>query len=69
MIRKNGLAYCPIYKAASTSMLHWLLNLAGVSGQMIRQSSKQISDQARQYYPSIDYPLADKVSKIHIKQL
>lgn len=58
---KKKLAYCPIYKAASTSMLQWLLKMQGVSPQDIRKSGRQISDIARRFYPSIDYPHADRV--------
>lgn len=54
--------YCPVYKAASTSMLHWLLKMKGVdSSSIIEKTHRQISDISRQYYPSLDYPEADQV--------
>ena len=37
--------------------------MKGVTSDDILRSGKQISDVARQYYPSIDYPEADKVLK------
>ena len=39
-------------------MLHWLLRVKGVTNP---DPKKQISDVARQNYPSVDYPEADKV--------
>ena len=55
---KRQWAYCPIYKAASTSMLHWLLREQGVTKP---DPKRQISDVARHHYPSVDYPEAEKV--------
>ena len=60
--RQKRLAYCPIYKAASTSMLDWLLHLVNVDAKStMKDSGRQISDIARDYYPSMDYPAAEKV--------
>jgi hypothetical protein len=39
-------------------MLHWLLRERGVKKP---DPKKQISDVARQHYPSVDYPEAEKV--------
>jgi len=58
---QKRLAYCPIYKAASTSMLDWLLHLVNVDAKStMKDSGRQISDIARDYYPSMDYPAAEK---------
>jgi len=35
--------------------------MKGIGTEDIAHSSKQISDVARQFYPSVDYPEADKV--------
>jgi len=61
-IRKHRLAYCPIYKAASTSVLNWLLRSQGMLDEDIQGSGKQISDLARRYYPAMDYPEAEEVN-------
>ena len=56
------MAYCPIYKAASTSVLNWLLRSQGMLEEDIHGSGKQISDLARRYYPAMDYPEAEEVN-------
>lgn len=57
------MVYCPIYKAASTSMLHWLLTMKGVNPTVeMKRFKLQISELARSHYPSIDYPAAAEVS-------
>ena len=61
---QKAFVYCPIYKAASTSVLHWLLKMKGVdAGRAVKITKRQISDIARQHYPSLDYPAADELLK------
>ncbi len=56
------MVYCPIYKAASTSMLHWLLKMKGLdASHAVKITRRQISDIAREHYPSLDYPAAAEV--------
>lgn len=62
MTREKKMVYCPVYKAASTSMLHWLLKMQGVDAStLVKNTRRQISEIARQYYPSLEYPLAEEV--------
>lgn len=48
----HHIAYCPTYKAGSTTWLHNLLSLNGVHEEKIK--NKQISEVARQYFPELD---------------
>ena len=48
--RKKKWAYCPIYKAASTSFLYWLLRVEGG----VADPKISLIDSARKYYPKVD---------------
>jgi len=59
--RVHKLAYCPIYKAGSTSWLYNLLLLAGLTEEEIKESKKTPSELAREYYPEMDYSTLEQV--------
>ncbi|KAK4029950.1 carbohydrate sulfotransferase 11 isoform X1 [Daphnia magna] len=62
--QRKKTVYCPIYKAASTSMLHWLLSMKHINAEYeMKTRHRQISEVARQHYPSIDYPAAAELLK------
>jgi len=61
---EKQIAYCPIYKAASTSLLDWLLSINNIDAKSImKYTDRQMSDVARDVYPSVDYPQAEKLLK------
>uniref|UniRef100_A0A2P2HZ57 Carbohydrate sulfotransferase n=2 Tax=Hirondellea gigas TaxID=1518452 RepID=A0A2P2HZ57_9CRUS len=59
--RHDGLTWCPVYKAASTSWLHNFCLLAGVREEFLRMSKEQISTVARRVWPPLEYEDAEKV--------
>ncbi len=60
--RNLHLAYCPLYKAASSSWLTVFSVINNVSVEYIETSGKQLSDIARSVVPSLGGPEAVKVS-------
>lgn len=61
-IRFHKLSWCPLYKAASSSMLYNLCLLGGYSDEQIQNTKQQLSTIARKLYPELDYPQAEEVS-------
>jgi len=52
--RQRNIAWCPVYKAGSTSGLHNMMILAGYSEDQLTHPPKQLSSLARDAYPSVD---------------
>ncbi|KAA0202305.1 hypothetical protein HAZT_HAZT007743 [Hyalella azteca] len=59
--RKDGLTYCPVYKAASTSWLHNLCVLAGADPHWLNNKTLHISTVARRFWPQLEYDVAASV--------
>lgn len=55
------MAWCPLYKAGSTSWLYNLCLLAGYSERELRDTKEQLSTLARKAYPELEYPEAEEV--------
>ncbi|KAK4326838.1 hypothetical protein Pmani_002670 [Petrolisthes manimaculis] len=58
--RVDGLAWCPIYKAASTSWLYTFLALGGISESYVHNTHGQVSDVARAVWPPLEYHEAEQ---------
>ncbi|KAK7065346.1 hypothetical protein SK128_015664 [Halocaridina rubra] len=65
--RQDELAWCPVYKAASTSWLHNFLILGGVDEKHMKNTKDQISHLARKVWPSLDYKDAEKAFRSCLK--
>ncbi|XP_039297166.1 carbohydrate sulfotransferase 11 isoform X2 [Nilaparvata lugens] len=63
----HKLAWCPVYKAASSSMLHNLCLLGGFTEQFLGQTTQQLSTIARKIYPELDYPQAEEALQSCLK--
>lgn len=59
------MAWCPLYKAGSTSWLYNLCLLAGYSERELRDTKEQLSTLARKAYPELEYPEAEEVGTRH----
>ena len=53
--RPDGLTWCPVYKAASTTWLNIMCRLAGVKESTLVKSKEQVSHVARRLWPELDY--------------
>ncbi|XP_045616502.2 uncharacterized protein [Procambarus clarkii] len=65
--RPDRLAWCPIYKAASTSWLYNFLRLASLSESYVHNTKEQVSHVARRVWPSLDYENAKQALKVCLK--
>lgn len=67
--RGDRLAWCPIYKAASTSWLHGFLSLAGISESYAKNTKEQVSTVARRVWPSLPYDEAKEAMGMCVKAM
>ena len=51
--RERHIGWCPVYKAGSTSWLHNMMRLAGISEKDLTHPPKQLSIWAREVYGEI----------------
>ncbi|XP_043471620.1 carbohydrate sulfotransferase 9-like [Leptopilina heterotoma] len=58
--RSHNISYCPIYKAGSTTWIHNLCLLMGVSEDELSGGREQISTIARRVIPEMEYPEAEE---------
>ncbi|KAG7167850.1 carbohydrate sulfotransferase 9-like [Homarus americanus] len=65
--RPDLLAWCPIYKAASTSWLYNFIKLAGLSESYIQNTKEQVSHVARKVWPVQDYEDIQQSLKVCLK--
>lgn len=65
--RPDLLAWCPIYKAASTSWLYNFLTLASLSESYVRNTKEQVSHVARRIWPPLEYEDAKQAFKVCLK--
>lgn len=65
--RTDQLAWCPVYKAASTSWLYNFLTLAGLSESYVRNTKEQVSHVARRVWPPMEYQDAHQALKAFLK--
>ncbi|RZF40956.1 hypothetical protein LSTR_LSTR013211 [Laodelphax striatellus] len=63
----HKLAWCPVYKAASSSMLHNLCLLGGQTEKFLGETKQQLSTIARKIYPELDYPQAEEALQSCLK--
>ncbi|XP_059477556.1 carbohydrate sulfotransferase 11-like isoform X2 [Neocloeon triangulifer] len=67
--KPHKMSYCPVYKAASTTWLHQMLILAGKTEEQIKNSQRQLSDQAREIYPIQDSDQVEEALTTMLKLL
>lgn len=65
--RNDGLAWCPIYKAASTTWLYNFILLGGLSDSYVQNTKEQVSHVARKLWPPLEYTQADMALKMSLK--
>lgn len=65
--RNDGLAWCPIYKAASTTWLYNFILLGGLSDSYVQNTKEQVSNVARKLWPPLEYKQADMALKMSLK--
>lgn len=65
--RGDELAYCPIYKAATTSWLHNFAILGGLTEEYLHTAKQQISEITRRLWPSLEYEDAEKAFNFCLK--
>ncbi|KAF2362900.1 Sulfotransferase [Trinorchestia longiramus] len=65
--RRDGFTYCPVYKVASTTWLHYLCQLGGSDPHFLNSTSQQISTIARKLWPQLDYDEASMVVPTTLK--
>uniref|UniRef100_T1HA88 Carbohydrate sulfotransferase n=1 Tax=Rhodnius prolixus TaxID=13249 RepID=T1HA88_RHOPR len=59
---EDSFAFCPIYKAASSTWLYNLCLLAGESEESLQNTKQQLSSVARRFFPEIiDFEVAQEV--------
>ena len=59
------MAWCPLYKAGSTSWLYNLCLLGGYSERELQATQEQLSTLARKAFPELEYPEAEEVREHH----
>ncbi|XP_045137165.1 LOW QUALITY PROTEIN: carbohydrate sulfotransferase 11-like [Portunus trituberculatus] len=67
--RGDRLAWCPVYKAASTSWLYGFLSLAGISESYMQNTKEQVSTVARRVWPAMPYDEAKEAMDMCVKVL
>ncbi|XP_075224851.1 carbohydrate sulfotransferase 11-like [Lycorma delicatula] len=65
----HKLSWCPIYKAASSSLLYNLCLLGGYSEDELKTTKQQLSTIARKIYPELDYRQAEEALQSTLKLL
>ncbi|GLH06416.1 Carbohydrate sulfotransferase [Gryllus bimaculatus] len=63
--KAHRLAWCPIYKAASTTWLYHLCVLNGLAERDLAASKKQLSELARSVLPELDFLEAEEYADDH----
>ncbi|XP_034248656.1 carbohydrate sulfotransferase 11-like [Thrips palmi] len=58
--RSHKMAWCPLYKAGSTSWLYNLCLLGGYSERELQATQEQLSTLARKAFPELEYPEAEE---------
>ncbi|KAE8736845.1 hypothetical protein FOCC_FOCC017699 [Frankliniella occidentalis] len=67
--RSHKMAWCPLYKAGSTSWLYNLCLLGGYSERELSSTKEQLSTLARKAYPELEYPEAEEALRSSRKLL
>ncbi|XP_051165436.1 carbohydrate sulfotransferase 10-like isoform X2 [Leptopilina boulardi] len=65
--RSHNISLCPIYKSGSTTWIHNLCSLMGISEDELLSGKELMSTIARRVIPRLDYPEAEKAMKETIK--
>lgn len=65
--KREELAWCPIYKAASTSWLYNFIKLGGVEESEVKNAKEQVSTIARRIWPPLPYEDAEQALETCLK--
>ncbi|XP_068249877.1 carbohydrate sulfotransferase 13-like [Palaemon carinicauda] len=65
--KREELAWCPVYKAASTSWLYNFIKLGGVEESEITTAKEQVSTIARRIWPPLPYEDAEQAFETCLK--